>query len=329
MFYVMQFSTFLLCTVTLASTVLFWASMPTDTMGKIIAAVTATALEACKYVFFPAGFYYLKQKNLGGVLLLVMGVVLLLISVSATTGFLENAYQQQTTTTQQNGIEWKTKKQQLDSYQQQIETLNALIAADAAAKFRTRALEYTKNAKALEEKRNSALLDLQSIREPPSGNAQSLFNVIGNVMHQPPERVRQGAFVGLAAIVDLSAIAALLALSGLRKKNTANITTVKKTTNGNTENQIPAMHLDDFHPPPSVKPMPENENEVKPKVIDLGEYEKGVSQMILARQFGQPIEMRRVISETKLSHAKVTKILGSLIEGNKVRREGKRYFLNI
>lgn len=304
-------STLLLCMVTLASTVLFWSSMPTDQTGKLLAAVTATALEACKYSFFPAGVYYLKKRNAGGALLLIIGVVLVGISVAATTGFLENAYNQQAQATQQNSLEYQTKKQQLNSLQQQIDSLNSLVAADAQGSYRTRAIETAKQVKILEQQRDNALAEIKGYRETAQGNAQSLFSVLAIPLGASPEAVRQSAFIGLAVIVDICAIAGLLALGGIGKKPKPEPTPIwseppKNTATIEREKAVPA---------PKQKPQ------------ELNEVEQQVAKKILAGEFGQPPAVRRIISDGKVTHQIASKILRYLVEQNQVRREGKQYQL--
>jgi TolA-binding protein len=304
-------STLLLCLVTLASTVLFWSSMPTDLHGKVLAGVTATALEACKYSFFPAGLYYLKKRNIGGVGLLLIGVVLVGISVAATTGFLSNAYNQQQQYTQQNSLEYQTKTQQLNSLQQQIDSLNGLVAADAQGSYRTRALETAKQVKVLEQQRDSALAEIKAYRQTAQGNAQSLFAALAIPLSASPEAIRQGAFIGLAVIVDICAIAGLLALDGMRKNPKAKPeikNSYSPEVNATTQEQ---------------KAVPVT----KPKPTELTEPENELAKKILAGTFGQPPAVRRIIEEGKVRHQIAKKVLEYLVEQNHVRREGKQYQL--
>jgi hypothetical protein len=311
-------STILLCMVTLASTVLFWSSMPTDQTGKLLAAITATALEACKYSFFPAGVYYLKKRNAGGALLLIIGVVLVGISVAATTGFLENAYNQQTQMVQQNSLEYQTKKQQLNSLQQQIDSLNSLVAADAQGSYRTRAIETAKQVKVLEQQRDNALAEIKGYRETAQGNAQSLFSVLAIPLGASPEAIRQSAFIGLAVIVDICAIAGLLALGGMGKKSKPEPKPIWSEPPTNTETKkesppVPIANAKPKEPPLVCAELTPNENEL--------------AQKILAGQFGQPPAVRRIIDEGKVRHQIAKKVLEYLVDQNKVRREGKQYQL--
>ncbi len=309
--FIIALSTLLLCMVTLSSAVLFWASMPTDQFGKVLAGVTAAALEACKYSFFPAGIYYLKKRNIGGAGLLLIGVVLLAISVAATSGFLENAYNQQTQSVQQNSLEYKTKTQQLNSLQQQIDTLNALVAADAQGSFRTRAYEAAEKVKTLELQRDKALAEIKDYRQTVQGNAQSLFSSLSIPLGLSPDAVRQGAFVTLALIVDICAIASLLALSGMGKKSAP--ATLPEPV------QLPPKPAT---PQPTKSPPPEQQ-----KASQLNETEKELAAQILAGIFGQPPSMRRIIQEGKVRHPIAKKIMDHLIEQNKVKKEGKQYEL--
>lgn len=311
-------STILLCMVTLASTVLFWSSMPTDQTGKLLAAVTATALEACKYSFFPAGVYYLKKRNAGGALLLIIGVVLVAISVAATTGFLENAYNQQTQSAQQNSLEYQTKKQQLNSLQQQIDTLNNLVAADAQGSYRTRAIQTSKDVKILEQQRDNALAEIKGYRESAHGNAQSLFSVLSIPLGASPEVIRQSAFIGLAVIVDICAIAGLLALGGMGKKSNPE----SKRILG----ELPINIETKYEPPPS--PIVNQKPKEPPLLcVELTPNENELAQKILSGEFGQPPAVRRIIQEGNVRHQIAKKVLEYLVDQNKVRREGKQYQL--
>lgn len=306
---VIGFSALLLCLVTLSSTVLFWSSMPADHFGKVLAGITATALEACKYSFFPAGIYYLKKRHPGGFALLFMGVVLVCISVAAITGFLENAYSQHVRNNQQSSLEYQTKTQQLNSIQQQIDTLNNLVAADAASSYRARAYENSKQIKTLEAQRDSALADLQSYRESPQGNAQSLFAVLAIPLEASAEAVRQGAFIALAVIVDICAIAALLALGGMRqKKPETPAGNAAETRKSKVQKQTPKVA-------PNVTTLP------------LSSAEQKIAADIIAGVYGQPPTVRGIIAGAKVSHSVVSKIMADLLSKNYVTREGKQYFL--
>lgn len=309
--FVIALSTLLLCIVTLSSAVLFWSSMPTDQFGKILAGVTATALEACKYAFFPAGIYYLKKRNIGGAGLLLMGVVLLGISVAATTGFLENAYNQQQQFTQQNSLEFQTKKQQLNSLQQQIDTLNGLVAADAQGSYRTRAYENAEKVKTLELQRDKALAEIKEYRQTVQGNAQSLFSAVSIPLGQSPEAVRQGAFMALAVIVDICAIAALLALSGLREKSVSVMA------------EIPTQPIITTETPTPTKSTPPD----KQIAVTLSPQEQQIAEQIIAGKFGDPPPVRKVIEETNQRHAVVKKIMDHLVEKHQLKREGKQFRL--
>lgn len=308
---VIAFSTLMLCLVTLASTVLFWTSMPTDIYGKALAGVTAAALEACKYAFFPAGFYYLKKRNPGGFGLLLMGVVLVVISVAATTGFLQNAYNQHAKAEQQNSLEYQTKKQQLNSLQQQIDTLNSLIAADAAGSYRTRALQTAEEVKKLEHARNQALAEIKTYRESPQGNAQALYAAWALPLGVSPETLRQGAFMGLAIIVDICAIAGLLALGGLAEK------IPQAETKTDTAATTKAAQQKQQKP---EQPAPQNSEQ-------LNEREQQIANAILSGKYGQPISVRGVIAGEKTHHPVASKVLQHLIQKNLVQREGKQFHL--
>jgi ABC-type multidrug transport system fused ATPase/permease subunit len=309
--YIIALSTMLLCLVTLASAVMFWISMPTDLHGKVLAGVTATALEACKYAFFPAGIYYLKKRNIGGAGLLLIGVVLLAISVAATTGFLENAYNQQTQSVQQNSLEYQTKKQQLNSLQQQIDTLNALVAADAQGSYRSRAYENAEKVKVLEQQRDNALREIREYRQTAQGNAQSLFAALAIPLGQSPDMVRQMAFMALAVIVDVCAIAALLALGGFGTKSPG-VLPLK-----------PKESIEEISERPKLK----GGSIQQQKAGELNELEKELAAKILAGTFGQPPSMRRIIQEGKVRHLIAKKIMDHLIDKKQVTREGKQYQL--
>lgn len=316
--FVIAFSTLLLCLVTLASAVLFWISMPTDLHGKVLAGVTATALEACKYSFFPAGVYYLKKRNAGGAALLIIGCVLVCISVAATAGFLENAYNQQTQSAQQNTLEYKTKTQQLNSLQQQIDSLNGLVAADAQGSYRTRAIETSKQVKLLEQQRDNALAEIKSYRQTAQGNAQALFASLAIPLGVQPDAARQGAFIGLAIIVDICAIAALLALGGMGKKSKQEPKPLWSEPPTNTE----TIEREKAVPVVNQKP-----KEPQLLCVELTPNENELAQKILAGIYGQPPAVRRIINEGNVRHHIAKKVLEYLVEQNKVRREGKQYQL--
>jgi hypothetical protein len=126
-----------------------------------------------------------------------------------------------------------------------------------------------------------------------------------------PNTVRQGAFMGLAVIVDICAIAALLALGGMGKKN-ASLTAEKQT-------------------PPLTNSPPvqaQNKKQQQQKAQPLTDDEQQLAARILAGEFGREIPVVRAIIEgASVPHSKVAKVMASLLDQNKVKREGKQFQL--
>lgn len=303
-------SALLLCAVSLACSILLWVSMPADLWGKVLAGATATALEVCKFAFFPAGIYIFRNTRAGAIALWVLGVVLLAISVAATVGFLENAHGQHSQKLQQQSTAWKTKQQQLNSLDKQITTLNQLIAVDGDNSYRQRAYENAARVRILEQDRSEILNQLQNLQESPQGSAQSLFSAVGGALGVSAQRARHGAFTALALIVDLCGIAALLAVAGLPHR--APIETAKQRTRTAAHRRAVA-HEKPKQPEPSSQ--------------TLLAHEQQLAQRILAGEFGQPPSVRSIVTEAKGGHATVNKIMQHLMSDNKVTREGQRYYL--
>ena len=112
-------------------------------------------------------------------------------------------------------------------------------------------------------------------------------------------------------IVDICAIAALLALGGMGKKldPVAIVGEVQQTTNNAP--QATAK-------PPSVQ---------QQKNAALTQQENELAEKILAGTYGQPPAVRRIITEGNVRHQIAKKVLEYLVEQNKVKREGKQYQL--
>lgn len=302
-------SALMLCLVSLACSILLWVSIPTDLFGKALAGITATALEVCKFAFFPAGLFIFTRNRLGGIALWILGSLLLGISVAATIGFLENAHNQQSQSQQQQSIAWQTKQQQLESLETQINNLNQMIAVDSANGYRQRGYDNAHQVEKLEQVRSQLLADVRNLENSASGSAGSLFSVMGMALRVSSVEARQLAFTGLAIILDVCAVAALLTLAALRLEN--------PPQNTRTATETPAKA--------STPKKPAANNVFTQQ--QLSPNEQALARRILAGEFGQPPSVRQIVTQAKGGHATVKKIMEHLLQTDQVRREGKRYYL--
>ncbi len=159
--------------------------------------------------------------------------------------------------------------------------------------------------------RDKALAEIKDYRQTVQGNAQSLFSALSIPLGLSPDAVRQGAFMALAVIVDICAIAALLALSGMEKKSVP--IPVEIPTQPTITNETPA--------PTKLPPL------LKQIATDLTQQELEVAEQIVAGKFGDPPPVRKIIDETPLRHPGVKRVMDYLVEKNQIKREGKQFRL--
>ncbi|WKD51093.1 hypothetical protein [Microbulbifer spongiae] len=199
------------CGTSLAFTVQLWIAIPSTTGSQVVAGLAAVALELCKFSFAPLGLWLRSHGQLSGHVLLALWPLLVVISIVATVGFLATHNEEQQQRSTQGSLEYQALKQQLNSIKEQINSLNDLIATDAANGYRQRAIDTTVQLRALEAQR-SQLIESLSIAKP-GASTHGAFNSLASTLNIDPVRLQHAGFLALAIITDVVGLVALLAFN--------------------------------------------------------------------------------------------------------------------
>ncbi|MFC6633560.1 hypothetical protein [Microbulbifer taiwanensis] len=213
--YVTGLAALIFCGTSLVFTVGLWISIPGGVGGQLVAGLTATALELCKFSFAPFGLWLRAQGRAVGYALLALWPLLVVISIAATVGFLESRTTQQRELNARGSLEYRTLQQQLASVQQQIDTLNSVIATDAANGYRKRAIETIEQLEKLEQQRSAVLAQLKTVRVAASDSAGATFASLATLTHADAAEIQHRGFLALAVVADVVGLVALLAFSSV------------------------------------------------------------------------------------------------------------------
>ncbi|MFS1525795.1 hypothetical protein ACL7TT_17065 [Microbulbifer sp. 2304DJ12-6] len=212
--YVIGLAALIFCGTSLVFSVGLWISIPAAEAGKLVAGLTACALELCKFAFAPFGLWLRTQGRALGYVLLLLWPLLVVISIAATVGFLAGHTAQQQQLNARGSVEYQTFKQKLASIEQQITSLNGVIKTDAKNGYRQRALKTVERLAALEQQRNQVLAQLNTLRVPATDSAQAAFANLAALIHINPTALQQGGLLALAIVTDVVGLVALLAFNG-------------------------------------------------------------------------------------------------------------------
>ncbi|MFS1524710.1 hypothetical protein ACL7TT_11440 [Microbulbifer sp. 2304DJ12-6] len=199
------------CGTSLAFTVQLWIAIPSTTGSQVVAGLTAVALELCKFSFAPLGLWLRSQGQLSGHVLLALWPLLVVISIVATVGFLATHSEEQQQRSTQGSLEYQALEQQLNSIKEQINSLNGLIATDAANGYRQRAIDTTPKLHALEAQRSQLIESLSTAQ--PATSIPGAFSSLASMLNTDPVRLQHAGFLVLAIITDVVGLVALLAFN--------------------------------------------------------------------------------------------------------------------
>ncbi|WHI46789.1 hypothetical protein [Microbulbifer sp. VAAF005] len=309
------------CGTSVVFTVGLWISIPSAegqplvwglTAGGIVAGLTATALELCKFSFAPLGLWLRSKGRPIGNVLLTLWPFLVLISIAATVGFLESHTAEQKQLNTRNSLEYQTMQQQLSSLEQQINNLNGIIATDAANNYRKRAIKTAEQLENLEQRRSEAIAQLKAIQGSGSDSAQAAFSGLALLTHTDPQKLQYSAFLALAVITDLVGLVALLAFNSA-------LTVVSDDADK------PETSTEDQQSDP-------NDCEISTESATacdngLNEMQKSLAERIAAGEFGPKPVLRNINREVKGGNNVVQPVFEYLEKQGVLERAGRGFAL--
>lgn len=148
----------LLVSVCLAIPTAQWALIPTQWWGQLFAGAAALAIGICKLGFFPLALnHFSNNHRFIGSCFLITGMLFLVISINATFSLLNNEVLNRAANQNQQSLGFKNQQHQLTDLNQEITTLNHLMASDAQGGYRGRALKQTQHLQQLKQQRQQLI----------------------------------------------------------------------------------------------------------------------------------------------------------------------------
>lgn len=275
----------------------------TTSNAMILAGVFAVALELCKFAFFPVAAAQLNQGNkLSAAALGLLSFLLLMVSIYATVVFLETGTTRNIEhITQSSGI-YQQVKNTITNIDQQISTVNALMAEDLSHGYRQRSYANLPALQQLRHEKTQAVDRLQSLQITTSG-VQSLFASIASQTGASAVTVRLSVYATVAVLVDICGITCLLLLAGRN---------AQKTFEEQLEKQPEKQLKKRFEEQPDE---------------DLITQHSVIRDAILQGDFGRKPSVRKVMVAYKISYPTASKCMQQLLADNELTRVGQRYEL--
>lgn len=308
------------CGTSLVFTVGLWVSIPGGAGGQVVAGLTATALELCKFSFAPLGLWLRAQGRAVGFALLLLWPFLVLISIAATVGFLASNSAQQQQLNAAGSLEYMTLEKQLASVQQQIETLNGVIATDAANGYRARAIETAAQLENLEAQRSAALDQIKNVRGNASDSAQATFASLATLTHGDAAQLQHTAFLALAIITDVVGLVALLAFNAALTTRAAVQTPAAAVKTAADPVQPPSM-------PEEGAPAKSEKRKTPGESLALTTAQFDLAHRIVRGEFGQRPVLRNINREVQGGNPVVKPVFEYLQRRGELLRDGRGFYL--
>lgn len=208
----------ILCMGSLVCSVVLFYSMPSDPLFKWLFAAFAVAFECCKFAFFPVGWWLF---GLGGVRHRLMGLAFLLIaavllgaSAFASVSFLEGGRLSGDEGRLQASQVYQALGRKLVGLEAQMATRNDLASGGIDYQIITGGGRQMDAVADLQGQWDVTFEQLQGLTVPTTEGVGAVFVALAERWSTSAEAVRRWAFVGLAIMVELCAVALIALLSG-------------------------------------------------------------------------------------------------------------------
>lgn len=295
-----------------------WASIPQTEIMRVLAGGAAFALGLCKLTFFPIAYANLEQgRRLPALLLFFAAAIALAVSISATRDLLANVTgdrQHQRTVDSQA---YKAALNDLDSINREIETLNALLAADQASAFRTRAYQQHEKLEQARQRQREASTRLE-IAAQAAGEGRSADFGKTLTIHAAGKPYTLESATGVAAALHLACVLAVLAVTTWRPR---------ETLAAQEKQPAPVAAENPEQPKPEKKPTPRQPKPEKP--AGLNKEQQLLAERILRGEFGNSLAMRNVIKSGAIrgGHARVKPVFDYLAQQKQIIQTARGFEL--
>mgnify|MGYP000685476459 CR=1 FL=1 len=320
-------SAFLLCLGSLGCSVALFVMEQQEIWGMVLSGAFATALELCKFAFFPIGlslvFDSSNYKKVSGVFVLGVGLVLLVVSVGASVGFFESATTNKESTERKQGDQYVFLKSDIDNIDQQITKVNRVVDRYMGIDQQKQALLAMGKLDKLRIERRAAIDHISNIPVEAKGSATSIFFVVANSVGKDRDSVRYWGYFWIATLIDVCGVIALLLLSSVYSSlNEAGDTNEGGTT---SLNEIKTDEpVKESKTPKETNEANGNHGKKTEKDLSL------VVEKILSGAYGDRLSVRPITEDwqsIKLNSVTLKEILLKMIDDGQVKKEGRYYYL--
>lgn len=295
-----------------------WASIPQTEIMRVLAGCAALALSLCKLTFFPIAYANLEQgRRLPALLLFFAASVALAVSISATRDLLANVTGEQQHKRTVESQAYKAALNELDSISREIETLNALLAADQASAFRTRAYQQYEKLEQARQRQREAAARLE-IAAQASGESHSADFGKNLTIHAGGKTFTLEAATGVAAALHFACVLAVLAVTTWRPRETLSV-----------QINTPAAAVDVNQEQPQPEKKNTNRKPKPEKPAGLDKDQQLLADRIVRGEFGNSLAMRNVIKSGAIrgGHARAKPVFDHLKNNNQIIQTARGFEL--
>lgn len=291
----LYFCVVILCGGSLLCSVAMWASEQSTLFLSVLFGAFFSALEVCKFAFFPIAASLTSEGPWTRMSLFFLGIILLGFSIFATVSFLETSANQSTTNARTSSDTYQFLVNSLKDYEKQIELGNENASNDVESKiYRGRADNALSRIDGIQDKKNQALQRLISFEALPASGVQSIFSKWGEA-----STVRLYFYTFVAVVIDVCGIICLMLLSP---------TATKQKKKAPVKQQV-------------------QRNVTKSETVKKTKNTDAIEKQILDGEFGETFSTRSVIDGTGLRHPIIKQAIDALIDTDRIIRSGKYWKL--
>lgn len=314
-----------------------WASIPQTPLLSALAGCAAFGLSLCKLTFFPIAYANLEQgRRLPAALLFLAASIALAVSISATRDLLDNVTGDRQHQRAVESQAYKAALNELDSINREIETLNALLAADQASAFRSRAYQQHEKLELARQRQREAAARLENAGKT-AGEGRSADFGKNLTIHAAGQTFTLAASTGVAAALHLACVLAVLAVTSWRPVETLPQPAKTPETHAQCQHSFTYFGEQPYRrcvkcdaierPAPEKKTPARQPKPEKPAALDKEQQQ--LADRIVRGEFGNTLAMRNVIKSGALrgGHARVSPVFEYLKSTNQITQHARGFEL--
>lgn len=308
-----------------------WASIPQTTLLQILAGTSAFALSICKLTFFPIAYANLETgRRLAAICLFVSASIALAVSVTATRDLLENITGEREQIKTAGSLAYQNAMNELADLNAEIETLNALLAADQAGGYRQRAYQNYELLEKARQRRADVAAHAESMATA-AGEGQGADFGKNLSLSIAGQQISLKASTGTALALHLACIFAVLAVTAWRPEKT---TRQRAETPVEPRRVEPARSAPKPAPAPSIETIAKTKPAPAPPEVQKPNAVLAVDQIVLAErivrgEFGNTPVLRNIVKGGEITGGfrRVKQVFDHLVERGDMIQSSRKFEL--